>query len=54
MKEKTSTDNKPRRSGSERRLKFITPYVEQIYKGEEQRKSDERRSGEDRRKEPRA
>ena len=53
MNKKTSTDNKKRRSGSERRLKFFTPYVEQIYNGEEQRKNGDRRSGEDRRKEPR-
>lgn len=53
MKENTPTDNKKRRSGSERRLKFITPYVEQIFKGEEHRKNGERRSGEERRKEPR-
>jgi hypothetical protein len=53
MNKKTSTDNKKRRSGSERRLKFFTPYVEQVYKGEEQRENGERRSGDDRRKEPR-
>lgn len=54
MNKKTSTDNKKRRSGSERRLKFFTPYVEQVYKGEEQRENgDDRRTGEERRKEPR-
>lgn len=53
MNKNTSTDNKQRRSGSERRLKFITPYVELIFKGEEHRKNGERRSGAERRKEPR-
>ncbi|MCG6911935.1 MAG: hypothetical protein LJE94_17685 [Deltaproteobacteria bacterium] len=53
MNKRTSTNDKQRRSGSERRLKFITPYVEQIYQGEEQRKNSDRRSGEERRKKPR-
>jgi len=53
MNKKTSTDNKKRRSGSERRLKFITPYVDLIYKGEEKRENGERRTDDDRRKKSR-
>ncbi|MBW2612864.1 MAG: hypothetical protein JRE12_10975 [Deltaproteobacteria bacterium] len=53
MDSKTTPDNKKRRSGSERRLKFITPYVDLIYKGEEQRENDERRKSDERRKKPR-
>jgi len=53
MNSKTSSKNKKRRSDSERRLKFITPYLDLIYKGENQREDDDRRKGTDRRKEPR-
>jgi hypothetical protein len=38
-----------RRSGADRRSKFITPYLEFTYSGPERRSDTERRSGEDRR-----
>jgi hypothetical protein len=38
-----------RRSGADRRSKFITPYVDYTYSGTERRSGVERRSGEERR-----
>jgi len=42
-----------RRSGADRRLKFITPYMDFTYSGTERRSENERRSGFDRRQEVR-
>ena len=45
--------DKGRRSGAERRLKYITPYVKFVYKGDDKRDEEHRRSDEERRKESR-
>jgi hypothetical protein len=42
-----------RRSGADRRLKFITPYMKFVYNGDEKRSEEERRKSEERRKESR-
>ena len=42
-----------RRSGADRRTKFITPYMDFVYNGDEKRSDDDRRKSNDRRKNPR-
>ena len=48
------SEDKGRRSGAERRLKYIAPYVKFVYKGDEKRSDEERRDDQDRRDKPRA
>lgn len=52
MNKEKSTD-KGRRSGADRRLKYISPYMKFVYNGDEKRSEEERRKKEDRREQPR-
>ena len=47
------SEDKGRRSGAERRIKYIAPYMDFVYNGEEKRSDEERRKKEDRRKKSR-
>ena len=47
------SEDKGRRSGAERRMKYIAPYMDFVYNGEEKRSDEERRKKEDRRNKPR-
>ena len=42
--------DKGRRSGSQRRLKYLAPYMKFVYKGDDKRDEEERRGDEERRK----
>ena len=53
MNEKSSENDKGRRSGADRRLKYIAPYMKFVYKGDDKRSEEERRNEEQRRREPR-
>ena len=46
-------DDKGRRSGADRRLKYIAPYMKFVYKGDDKRSDEQRRSDKERRKESR-
>jgi hypothetical protein len=49
----SSENDKGRRSGADRRLKYIAPYMKFIYKGDDKRSEEQRRSDANRRIETR-
>jgi hypothetical protein len=53
-KDSSSEEDKGRRSGADRRLKYIAPYMKFIYTGDDKRSKEHRRNDQKRRQEPRS